>query len=59
MSLSSVGIVGAGFMGSGIAESPAAARKQVPIYEPDQAPLARSREALRISVERAVSRAKV
>ncbi len=55
MSLSVVGVVGAGFMGTGIAESAAAVGKQVLVYEPREAPLARSRDALRASVERAVS----
>ena len=34
-----VGVVGAGFMGSGIAESAARAGFDVVIYEPEQAPL--------------------
>jgi 3-hydroxybutyryl-CoA dehydrogenase len=59
MSLSVVGVVGAGFMGSGIAESSAAVGKHVLIYEPDETPLALSREALRTSVDRAASRGKL
>jgi 3-hydroxybutyryl-CoA dehydrogenase len=59
MSVSVVGVVGAGFMGSGIAESTAAVGKRVLLYEPDEAPLMRSREALRTSVDRAVSRGKL
>jgi 3-hydroxybutyryl-CoA dehydrogenase len=58
-SVSTVGIVGAGFMGTGIAESAAAAGKQVLLYEPNERPLERSREHLRISVERALSRGKL
>jgi 3-hydroxybutyryl-CoA dehydrogenase len=58
-SVSTVGIVGAGFMGTGIAESSAAAGKRVLLYEPDEAPLERSRENLRVSVDRAVSRGKL
>ena len=54
-----VGVVGAGFMGSGIAESAAAAGVDVTIYEPEQAPLDRSRERLKVSVDRAVSRGKL
>jgi len=58
-SVSTVGVVGAGFMGTGIAESSAAAGKQVFLYEPDEAPLERSRENLGASVNRAVSRGKL
>jgi 3-hydroxybutyryl-CoA dehydrogenase len=54
-----IGIVGAGFMGSGIAESVAAAGLQAIVHEPDQAPLDRSRKALQASVDRAVSRGKM
>ena len=56
MSISVVGVVGAGFMGSGIAESVAAAGKQVVVYEPDDGPLERSRQSLVASVGKAVSR---
>ena len=59
MSISVVGIVGAGFMGSGIAESSAVAGKHVLLFEPDEAPLERSRASLRSSVEKAVSRGKI
>jgi 3-hydroxybutyryl-CoA dehydrogenase len=59
MSISVVGIVGGGFMGSGIAESSAVAGKHVLVYEPDPAPLERSKVSLRTSVERAVSRGKI
>jgi 3-hydroxybutyryl-CoA dehydrogenase len=50
-----VGIVGGGFMGSGIAESVARAGIAVAVYEPDEAPLERSRERISTSVDRAVS----
>ena len=59
MSISVVGVVGAGFMGSGIAESSAAVGKHVLLYEPDELPLERSRRSLRDSVGRAVSRGKL
>jgi 3-hydroxybutyryl-CoA dehydrogenase len=59
MSISVVGIVGAGFMGSGIAESSAAAGKHVLLYEPDESPLERSRAHIAESVQRAVSRSKL
>ncbi len=54
-----VAVVGAGFMGSGIAESAAAAGIDVTLYEPEAAPLARSRAVLARSVQRAVSRHKL
>jgi 3-hydroxybutyryl-CoA dehydrogenase len=53
-SVSTVGVAGAGFMGSGIAETVARAGVRVTIYEPDQKPLARSRERIDQSVARAV-----
>jgi 3-hydroxybutyryl-CoA dehydrogenase len=59
MSISVVGVVGAGFMGSGIGESVAAAGKQVLLYEPEPAPLQRSRQSLEASVGKAVSRGKL
>jgi 3-hydroxybutyryl-CoA dehydrogenase len=46
-------------MGSGIAESAAAAGVAVTLYEPEQAPLERSRSRLAESVDRAVERAKM
>jgi 3-hydroxybutyryl-CoA dehydrogenase len=54
-----VGIVGGGFMGSGIAESVARAGIRVRVYEPDTAPLQRSRERISASVDRAVSGSKL
>jgi 3-hydroxybutyryl-CoA dehydrogenase len=59
MEISRVAIVGAGFMGSGIAEACAAAGVDVTVYEPEEAPLERSRARLRQSTERAVSRGKL
>ncbi len=56
MSVSVVGVMGAGFMGSGIAESAAAAGKHVLIHEPESAPLERSRARLEASLARAVAR---
>jgi 3-hydroxybutyryl-CoA dehydrogenase len=59
MSVSVIGVVGAGFMGSGIAESAAAAGKHVVVYEPDPKPFERSRQSLAASVGRAVERGKL
>ena len=58
MSVSVLGVVGAGFMGSGIAESAARAGKRVIVYESQQAPLERSRERIAASVSKAVARGK-
>ncbi len=52
-------VVGAGFMGSGIAESAASAGVAVTLYEPETAPLERSRKRVSESVERAVAREKL
>jgi 3-hydroxybutyryl-CoA dehydrogenase len=54
-----IGVVGAGFMGSGIAESAASAGIDVTVFEPEAAPLERSRHRLAESVGRAVSRGKL
>ena len=54
-----IGVVGAGFMGSGIAESAARAGLRVRVYEPEEAPLTRSRSRIATSVERAVSGGKL
>ncbi|MBV9818388.1 MAG: NAD-binding protein [Solirubrobacterales bacterium] len=54
-----VAVVGGGFMGSGIAESAASAGLDVTVFEPQEAPLQRSRESLQRSVARAVSRDKL
>jgi 3-hydroxybutyryl-CoA dehydrogenase len=51
-----IGVVGAGFMGSGIAESSARAGVAVRLYEPDTAPLEHSRASIEASVARAVER---
>ena len=59
MEINRVAVVGAGFMGSGIAESCAAAGVEVTIYEPEPAPLERSRGRLKQSTDRAVSRGKL
>jgi 3-hydroxybutyryl-CoA dehydrogenase len=59
MSISVIGVVGAGFMGSGIAESAAAAGKHVIVYEPDSRSFERSRQNLVTSVARAVERSKL
>jgi 3-hydroxybutyryl-CoA dehydrogenase len=57
--MSRVGVVGAGFMGSGIAESAAAHGIDVTVYEPERGPLERSRQRLAESVGRAQSRGKL
>jgi 3-hydroxybutyryl-CoA dehydrogenase len=54
-----VGVAGAGFMGSGIAESAARAGLEVIAYEPEQAPLERSRAAIAASVGRAAAAGKL
>lgn len=59
MSVSVLGVVGAGFMGSGIAEAAAQSGKHVLLYEPREEPLARSRERMTESLVRAVGRGKL
>ncbi len=54
-----VAVVGAGFMGSGIAESAARAGIEVKLHEPDPAPLERSRGRIEASVARAVGGGKL
>ncbi|HWV87515.1 MAG TPA: 3-hydroxybutyryl-CoA dehydrogenase [Capillimicrobium sp.] len=54
-----VGIVGAGFMGSGIAETVARAGMQVVLYEPEQAALDRSARRIADSTSHAVARGKL
>jgi 3-hydroxybutyryl-CoA dehydrogenase len=54
--ISRVAVIGAGLMGSGIAESAALAEFNVILYEPEWAPLGRSRDRFAKSVERGVSR---
>ena len=56
LSIARIGIVGAGFMGSGIAESAARAGVDVTLHEPEQAPLDRSKGRIEQSVARAVKR---
>jgi 3-hydroxybutyryl-CoA dehydrogenase len=58
-SFDSVGVVGAGFMGSGIAESTARAGIPVVLYEPEDAPLQRSRDRVETSLDRAVAGGKL
>jgi 3-hydroxybutyryl-CoA dehydrogenase len=53
-SVGQVGVIGAGFMGTGIAESTARAAIPVVLYEPGAAQLERSRERLDASLDRAV-----
>jgi 3-hydroxybutyryl-CoA dehydrogenase len=57
--VSVVGVVGAGLMGSGIAESVARAGIEVIVEEPDQAPLDRSRARIEESLQRAAARGRV
>jgi 3-hydroxybutyryl-CoA dehydrogenase len=54
-----VGIVGAGFMGSGIAETVARADMRVVLYEPERKALDRSRERIAESTAHAVARGKL
>src|SRR5688500_11401690 len=49
-----LGVVGAGFMGTGIAESAAAAGFEVALYEPIEPQIARSKERIVTSLGRAV-----
>jgi 3-hydroxybutyryl-CoA dehydrogenase len=57
--IETVGVVGAGFMGSGIAESVARAGLGITVYEPEPEPLERSRRRVSSSVDRAVSGGKL
>ena len=59
MGVLTVGVVGAGFMGSGIAASSAFAGKEVLLYEPTEPPLARSREWLTDTTATAVARGRL
>jgi 3-hydroxybutyryl-CoA dehydrogenase len=54
-----LGVVGAGFMGSGIAESAARAGVAVKLYEPEDAPLHQSRGRIEASVARVVERGRL
>jgi 3-hydroxybutyryl-CoA dehydrogenase len=57
--IAQLGVVGAGFMGSGIAESAARAGVAVTLYEPDAGPLERSRERIEVSLTRVVERGRL
>ena len=57
--IETLGVVGAGFMGSGIAESAARAGIRVLVYEPAVPALERSRERIATSVERALATGKL
>lgn len=57
--IGTVGVVGAGLMGSGIAESVARAGVEVRLYEPSEEPLSRSRSRVETSVARAVEGGKL
>jgi len=57
--IATLGVVGAGFMGSGIAESAARAGIRVLVYEPGRPALERSRASVLASVERAVATGKL
>jgi 3-hydroxybutyryl-CoA dehydrogenase len=59
MNIERVGIVGAGFMGSGIAEAVARAGIDVTLHEPELEPLDRSKGRIEQSVARAVKGAKL
>ena len=59
MTIDTVGIVGAGFMGSGIAEAIAVAGVRALVYEPERGQLERSRQRVDASLERAVRRGKL
>ncbi len=54
-----VGVVGAGFMGSGIAESTARAGSRVILFEPEEARLDGSRERIAASIAKAVKGGKL
>ena len=57
--ISRIAVVGAGLMGTGIAETAASAGVDVIVYEPEEAPLRDSRSRLEKSITRAVERAKL
>ncbi len=54
-----IGVVGAGFMGSGVAEAVAKAGIQVAVHEPEPGALDRSRSRIESSLERAASSGKL
>jgi 3-hydroxybutyryl-CoA dehydrogenase len=57
--LERVGVVGAGLMGSGIAESVARAGLAVIVEEPEQGPLDRSRQRIEESLRKAAARGRI
>jgi 3-hydroxybutyryl-CoA dehydrogenase len=57
--IAQIGVVGAGFMGSGIAETAARAGVAVQVYEPQAAPLEQSRSRVDASVARAIKGGKL
>jgi 3-hydroxybutyryl-CoA dehydrogenase len=59
MSETIVGVAGAGFMGSGIAESAASAGSQVLVFEPGKGVLDKSRASIEKSAQKAVARGKL
>jgi 3-hydroxybutyryl-CoA dehydrogenase len=59
MDVSVVAIAGAGFMGSGIAESMITAGRQVLLYEPTPEPLDRARQLMSASLTKAAARGKL
>ncbi|MFL5828899.1 MAG: 3-hydroxyacyl-CoA dehydrogenase family protein [Solirubrobacteraceae bacterium] len=59
MTPSLIAVAGAGFMGSGIAESLAVAGRDVLLYEPEQAPLDLAQENITRSVATATARGKL
>lgn len=59
MAVLTLGVVGAGFMGSGIAASSAYGGKQVILYEPEDQPLTRAGEVLAETNASAVARGRV
>jgi len=59
MAVTSVGVVGAGLMGSGIAESAARGGFPVVLHEPEQAALDRARDRIGTSIERGVKAGKL
>jgi 3-hydroxyacyl-CoA dehydrogenase len=59
MSISVIGVVGAGFMGSGIAQSAATSGKHVLLYEPEEAPLARAQGQLAAALQRSVDKGRI
>ena len=59
MSIERVGVIGAGQMGSGIAEVSAKAGADVVVYEPTEELITGGRNRITASLERAVSKGKL